>query len=268
MVSRRPLLSAGGLVYLFQGTNVVVEAEAEGDPSGGSPLENIIRDFKDVEIFEIPPLEGPPLAGVSLPPELPLPTGWRAAPVRQSLSRFTGEAAAGRMLRAFHVSQWRRESRFCGSCGTKNTDAPDELARLCPACGRLEFPRIAPAVIVLITNDDGEALLAHNKKFSPGVYSLIAGFTEAGESLENTVARESREEVNIEVRDIRYTASQPWPFPHSLMLGFTARYAGGELRPDGREIEDARWFSRDKLPLLPGPASMSRFLINRWLQGV
>jgi NAD+ diphosphatase len=171
------------------------------------------------------------------------------------------------MLRAYHISQWRADSRFCGSCGTKNTDAPDELARLCPACGRLEFPRIAPAVITLVINGTGEALLAHNKKFAPGVYSLIAGFNEAGESLENTVAREIREEVSIEVRDIRYIVSQPWPFPSSLMLGFTARYVSGSLRPDGIEIEDARWFPRDKLPLLPGGGSVSRYLINSWIHG-
>jgi NAD+ diphosphatase len=259
---------------------IAEEGVPDGGLSGGSPLENIIRDFKNIEIFEIPALEDPePITGISLSPDIPLPPGWRAAPVRQALAQFTGETGvdlprisgflgpAGRMLRAFHIIQWRTESRFCGSCGAKNIDAPGEPARLCPACGRIEFPRIAPAVIVLITNDKGEALLAHNKKFSPGVYSLIAGFTEAGESLENTAAREVREEVNIEVREIRYIASQPWPFPHSLMLGFSARYAGGELRPDGIEIEDAQWFSRDKLPLLPGRGSVSRFLINRWIRG-
>jgi NAD+ diphosphatase len=172
------------------------------------------------------------------------------------------------MLRAFHIAQWRRESRFCGSCGASNRDADTgELARLCPACGRLEFPRISPAVITIIVNGEGKALLAHNKKFVPGVYSLIAGFNEAGESLEETVARETGEEVNIEIRDIRYVASQPWPFPNSLMLGFTARYASGEIKPDGVEIGDARWFSREELPALPGPGSVSRYLIKRWIDG-
>ena len=99
------------------------------------------------------------------------------------------------------------------------------------------------------------------------MYSLIAGFNEAGESLEDTVVREIREEVNIEVRDIRYVASQPWPFPNSLMLGFSARYASGTIRADGREIEDAAWFGKDALPLLPGSGSVSRYLIGRWLAG-
>jgi NAD+ diphosphatase len=161
--------------------------------------------------------------------------------------------------------QWLRESVFCGSCGGRNTDAPGEFARLCPACGRLEYPRISPAVIVLILDDEGRLLLAHNKKFSSGIYSLIAGFNEAGENLEDTVAREIREEVGLEVRDICYAASQPWPFPNSLMIGFKARYAGGTIRPDGEEIIDARWFSRDELPAIPSRGSLSRHLIDLWL---
>jgi len=202
--------------------------------------------------------------------EIPLPPCWQTIPVRQAVSLLSGNAADGniqssRMLRAFHIAQWRQESRFCGSCGAMNTDSPDELARLCPVCGRLEYPRIAPAVITLITNDEDKALLAHNKKFTPGIYSLIAGFAEAGENLESAVAREIREEVDIEVRDIRYVISQPWPFPNSLMAGFSARYASGTIRPDGVEIEDAQWFSRDKLPMLPGPGSVSRCLIEQWM---
>jgi NAD+ diphosphatase len=119
-------------------------------------------------------------------------------------------------------------------------------------------------VIVLITNDRDEVLLAHNANFLNRVYSLVAGFVEAGESLEAAVKREVREEVNIEVGEIRYAASQPWPFPNSLMLGFTARHTGGEIRPDGTEILDARWFSRENLPNLPGNGSIARRLIEQW----
>jgi len=244
--------------------------------------------FPDADIFSVPALTGssinntgpgiaaPPgnIPCVSIPPEIPLPPHWQAIPVRQILALFADSAAdsvtggkiqCARMLRAFHLAQWRRESLFCGSCGNKNTDSPEELARLCPACGRLEFPRIAPAVITLITNDQGKALLAHNKKFAPSIYSLIAGFVEAGENLEEAAARETREETGIEIRDIEYIVSQPWPFPNSLMAGFTARYASGTLKADDVEIEDARWFAKDDLPKLPGPGSLSRYLINRWL---
>jgi NAD+ diphosphatase len=122
-------------------------------------------------------------------------------------------------------------------------------------------------VITIVTNNRGEALMAHNKKFASGLYSLVAGFNEAGESLEDTVAREIKEEVNLDVKDIRYIRSQPWPFPNSLMLGFAARYDKGEIKPDGIEIEDAQWFSVDNLPGLPGNGSVSRFLINLWLEG-
>ncbi|MDR2370105.1 MAG: NAD(+) diphosphatase [Treponema sp.] len=212
-------------------------------------------------------------AALSLPPGLPLPPGWTALPLRQWLSVVSAETVmfdprrAGPVLRAFHIAQWRAGSRFCGSCGTANTDAPDELARLCPACGRREYPRISPAVITLIINDEDKALLAHNNKFAGGMYSLIAGFTEAGESLEGAVEREIFEEVGLEIAKIQYVASQPWPFPNSLMLGFTCRHAGGEIKPDGKEITDARWFSRGSLPLLPGFGSFSRYLINRWIDG-
>jgi NAD+ diphosphatase len=221
--------------------------------------------------FEVPQItSGVSIGGFLLSPEAPLPRSWRKMPIRQSLAQITegildGSGPAGYLFRTWHITQWRRDSAFCGTCGSPNGDAPAEMARLCPSCGRLEFPRIAPAVIVLIINDRDEALLAHNRNFIEGVYSLIAGFNEAGENLEATIVREIREEVGLEVRDIRYRASQPWPFPNSLMLGFTACYASGILKPDGVEIEDARWFPRDRLPKLPGPGSVSRYLIEKWL---
>ena len=222
------------------------------------------------DVFTISTLAGGRVIScVLVSPEAILPQNVQPVPVRQVISQYSSYIADGSsqvagMLRAYHVAQWRRDSMFCGSCGGKNADSPDELARLCPTCGRLEFPRITPAVITIITNDEGKALLAHNKKFAPGMYSLIAGFAEAGESLEAAVAREIREEVGLEIRDIRYVVSQTWPFPNALMVGFSARYASGEIKPDGKEIEDARWFGKDELPMLPGPGSVSRLLIDRW----
>ena len=232
------------------------------------------KDFEDMDRFSFSSLDGgKEIQGISLP-EGELPLGWKAVPLRQAMNIINGEniaegnSAIGRIFRFCHISQWRRESKFCGSCGRANIDAPSgETARQCPLCGRLEFPRIAPAVITIIINDKGEALLARNIKNTNGMYSLVAGFNEAGESLEDTVAREIREEVNIEVKDIRYIRSQPWPFPNSLMLGFTARYKAGEVRPDRIEIEDAQWFSQDNLPLIPGYGSVSRYLIDLWRDG-
>jgi NAD+ diphosphatase len=237
------------------------------------------------EYTEIPALGGGAIGFYSLPAGATLPAGWQVREIRAILPAiFTRSLSGplGRLLRAWHIFQWRRDSRYCGSCGHPNGDAMNgvatpgvaihgdaagELARKCPACGRVEYPRISPAMIVLITNEKDEALLAHNRNFRPGVYSLVAGFVEAGEDLESAVVREVREEVNIEVEDIRYIASQPWPFPNSLMVGFTARYKAGTLRPDGVEIEDARWYRREELPDLPGNGSVSRYLINKWRSG-
>lgn len=202
-------------------------------------------------------------------PDTPLPEGWRRLGARAALLAAAAASDprsffAARLFRACHIANWRTESAFCGRCGAPNTDAPDELARLCPSCGRREYPRISPAVIVLITDDRDRVLLAHNIKFNSSMHSLIAGFVEAGERLEAAVAREVREEVGIEVRDIRYAASQPWPFPDSLMLGFRARHAGGVIRPDGIEISEADWYSRDALPDIPAPGSVARALIDVW----
>jgi NAD+ diphosphatase len=267
----------GDRVYIFQGTDLILP-KAVPDSQGVYGADRKMAEAAfglsaSPAYYEVPGTEGlPSIPCLLLPPAEKLPPHWQAVAVRRgiSLAQGAGEEirrALGRIFRAYHILQWRQESAFCGSCGSRNGDSPVELARLCPACGRLEYPRISPAVIVIITNDKDEALLAHNKKFNTGMYSLIAGFNEAGENLEATVVREIREEVNLEVRDIRYIASQPWPFPNSLMLGFSAHHARGIIKPDGEEIMDAQWFPRDRLPELPGKGSVSRYLINLWLEG-
>jgi NAD+ diphosphatase len=166
--------------------------------------------------------------------------------------------------RAVQIVDWDVAHRFCGRCGSPTGPMADQRARHCPQCGLDAYPRIAPAVIVLVERDDGRALLARNASFSEPFYSCLAGFVEPGETLEEAVHREVREEVGIEVCDLRYFASQPWPFPHSLMVGFTARLASGELRPDGREITEAAWFTASDLPRLPGEISIARALVEDW----
>ena len=172
-------------------------------------------------------------------------------------------AVAGR---AVQIVEWDRTHRFCGRCGGPTELAPDERARRCPACGLSAFPRVAPAVIVCVTHED-RILLARGTRFPGVMYSVLAGFVEPGESLEECVAREIEEEVGIRVADIRYFGSQPWPFPHSLMIGFTASYAGGEIAIDPVEIMDAQWFTRDALPPLPPRISIARHLIDAYVHG-
>jgi NAD+ diphosphatase len=167
--------------------------------------------------------------------------------------------------RAVQLVAWERTHRFCGRCATPTEPAPGERALRCPTCGLLAFPRLAPAVITLVERD-GEALLAHGKTFPIPMYSCIAGFVEPGETLEEAVHREVREEVGVELADVRYTASQPWPFPHSLMIGFEATWASGEIEIDEREIVDAKWFRPDALPTVPPGMSIARTLIDRWIE--
>ena len=167
--------------------------------------------------------------------------------------------------RAVQLVNWRRTHRFCGRCGVATEAVPGERATRCPDCGMLSFPRLAPAVITLITRDDGRALLARNANFPIPMYSCLAGFVEPGETLEEAVARETKEEVGIDVTDIRYQSSQPWPFPHSLMIGFRAAWAGGDIAVDGVEIAEADWFSTDDLPPIPPRLSIARTLIDGWI---
>jgi NAD+ diphosphatase len=163
--------------------------------------------------------------------------------------------------RAFQIANWNRMHRFCGKCGTPTEMQSKELAKKCPNCGSIFYPRISPAVIVAIVRGD-EILLAHNKNFRQNWYSVIAGFMEPGETFEDCIMREVREEVGIRVTNIKYFDSQPWPFPDSLMIGFTAEHESGEIVVDGEEIEDAAWYRKDNLPQKPTLNSIAGRLID------
>jgi NAD+ diphosphatase len=163
--------------------------------------------------------------------------------------------------RAIQIVEWDRTHQYCGHCATPTTQLPNERAKRCPKCGLVNYPRLSPAMIVLVSRGD-ELLLARAPRFPTGMYGLIAGFVEPGESLEETVVREVREEVGIEVKDIRYFGSQPWPFPNSLMIGFTATYASGDIAIAPQELADAAWFSKHNLPQIPPKVSIARKLID------
>jgi NAD+ diphosphatase len=171
--------------------------------------------------------------------------------------------------RALQIVEWGRTHRFCGRCGEPTEPASGERAMRCPRCRLLSFPRLAPAMITLVTRGepgpDQQALLARGVQFRIPMYSCLAGFVEPGETLEGAVVREVREEVGVEVGDVRYAGSQPWPFPHSLMLGFRAAWVSGDIECDPKEIVDANWYPKDDLPPIPPGISIARKLIDAWL---
>ena len=167
--------------------------------------------------------------------------------------------------RARELEEWKATNRFCGKCGTEMRPHanPAERAYVCPACGYAAYPKISPAVIVLVTRGDA-VLLQRNSHYKTANWSLVAGFVDPGENLEEAVRREIREEASIEVGELRYVASQTWPFPSNIMIGFRAEYASGELRADGDEVIESGWFRRDELPEIPRKGSIARMMIDRW----
>jgi len=188
------------------------------------------------------------------------PAGWRGLPLRSAMMGLAAPLA-GIAGRAAQVLEWDRAHRFCGVCGSATERVEHERARRCPACGHVAYPRVSPAMMALVWRD-GEVLLARSPHYTKGMYSALAGFVEAGEAIEECVVREVAEEVGCSVADLRYYGSQSWPFPHSLMIAFTARWVAGEIVPQEGEIEDARWFALDALPPIPPRFSISGHLIR------
>jgi len=189
-----------------------------------------------------------------------MPPGWRAANLRNWFGALDDETLSIAM-RAVQMLEWERTHRFCGACGVPTERASNERAMKCPRCRLTVYPRISPAMMALVTDGD-RLLLGRGINFPAGRYSALAGFLEAGETIEECVIREVREETNVQIRSPRYFGSQSWPFPNSLMIAFTAEYAGGELRHDPAELADAQWFHIDELPQLPPRLSIARALID------
>jgi NAD+ diphosphatase len=203
---------------------------------------------------------GVPCRAADVGPDAAAPEGWAFAAVRSLFSAMP-DGLFGVIARALEIVGWDRTHRFCGACGAPTAPRDGMRAMECTACGRLAFTRLSPAVIMAVSRGP-EILLARSHRFTSGMFSILAGFVEPGENLEQCVRREVREETGIEVEDIRYVASQPWPFPDSLMIGFTAKYASGEIRAEPSEIAEAGWFTPDALPALPDPISIARRLID------
>ncbi len=247
------------LWFVYQDQKLIVKFDNDGFSIPCSPdlqqakLEPIRRQYLGT-------LDDRPCYAAELPLEVGVPEGWTAKGLRELFGLLEDEFiwVAGR---ANQLVDWNQSHQFCGRCGNPTEDKLDERAKICHQCGLINYPRLSPAIIVAVRKGN-QLLLASNKRFRSGYYSVLAGFVEPGETLEDCVSREVYEEVNIKVKNIRYFGSQPWPFPNSLMVAFTAEYAGGEIKVNRDEIVDADWFTADTLPSIPPKITIARWLID------
>ncbi len=210
-------------------------------------------------LLRVTPLNGVDVRAYNLP--APTPEG-TFCPLRQSYYKLPLELylKAGKCAELLY---WDQNTRFCGVCGGTMKFHTD-ISKRCEHCGKEVWPQLATAIIVRITRDD-EILMARARNFRGDFYGLIAGFVETGETLEEAVVREVHEETGLEIKDIRYFGSQPWPYPSGLMVGFTAHYAGGQIHVQREELKNVAWFHRDHLPKLPEKLSIARQLVDDWL---
>jgi NAD+ diphosphatase len=208
--------------------------------------------------------DGEPCFARALEAGEPPPDGTSAVPLRRLFGALD-EVDFGIAGRALGLTAWDRDHRWCGRCGAPTRRSATERVRHCTACEHGAYPRLSPAVIALVERD-GRALLARNARTRMPFFSTLAGFVEVGETLEEAVAREIREEAGVEIADVRYFGSQPWPLTGSLMVGFTARWAGGELTPAPDELEEAGWFAPGEMPALAGKLSIARALIDDFIR--
>lgn len=246
-------------LYLFQGNSIVLKNKALPEKSDAALFEGAVcrsgavdRDKPDGD------------AWAEIEANAALPDGF-ALHERRGLWTTLDAEQFFRVGKAFHYMDWRRDHKFCGRCGTPSVFDEREFAVRCPACGELYYPVISPAIIVAVERD-GKLLMGHGVNFPSGRYSVLAGFVEPGESLEECVAREVYEEARIRVKNVRYFASQPWAFPHSIMLGFIADWAGGEIEPELDEVTDVRWFAPDEIPEYYRGVSISAMLIEDFVR--
>ena len=246
------LAFVGNQLLLPEGDDLVLAPQAAAFWLGAAAVPHYLGRLAGVDCWALALGEPPP--------------GWRAVALRAAMLRLPAPLAA-LAGRAAQVLEWDRAHRHCGVCGTPTERLAGERVRRCPACGQVAYPRVSPAMMVLVWRE-GELLLGRSPHYAPGVYSALAGFVEAGESLEECVHREVAEEVGVKVSHLRYYGSQSWPFPHSLMVAYTALWAGGEIVPQPGEIEDARWFALGALPAIPPRFSISGHLIRDTVQAM
>jgi NAD+ diphosphatase len=256
-VGAPPQLAAEAACFVWRDDKILVRA---GEP----PSLPTVADLDDLRLegarHYLGRLEGLDCIAIRAAAGASDSEGWQWRGLRSLFLQISDPllALAGR---AFQVVEWDRSHQFCGRCGARLRDKADERAKECPSCGYVVYPRVSPAMMVLVTRGK-ELLLARANRFPQAMFSALAGFVEPGESIEDCIHREVREEVGVEVHRLQYVASQSWPFPHSLMIAYTAEYLRGDVRPCDEEIVEAGWFPIDALPQLPSPVSISRHLIE------
>ncbi|MFT4021966.1 MAG: NAD(+) diphosphatase [Acinetobacter sp.] len=251
-------MSNQSIAYIFQQQQLLVDANLQlprlqsldSDLSlsiASNTTDQIIaRDFKDIDT---------------------IPAGFQFVPIRQLVMQWS-KTEFEQASRALQLLEWRRNHRFCSHCGEHTEVHAAEYCMVCPSCHYHQYPRINPCIITIITKGHDEVLLAKSvRQKDTNIYSLIAGFVEVGETLEQAVAREALEEVGVKLKNIRYLASQPWPFPSNLMLAFHAEYESGELVLQKDEIQDAQFFKFDALPDLPFAGSIAHQMIMHIVKG-
>ncbi|GAC1448596.1 MAG: NAD(+) diphosphatase [Ktedonobacteraceae bacterium] len=262
--AQAPIGTTSALWFPFQKDRMIVQMHESTD--GAVTLlqgdETLLAPVAHGEVLYLGTLGEHPCLTCAVDAEEMLPEGWKALNIRE-LFGYLSESSYGIVGYASQILHWQRISRFCPVCTTATESIPGSWGRLCPHCGHSSYPPVIPAIIVLIHKDES-ILMAHKRGWGRR-YGLIAGFVEPGESLEECVRREIREEAGLEVDEVRYAASQPWPFPSQLMIGFTAHYSSGTAHPDEDELDEVAWFTRDTLPQLPPPLSLAHTLITAWL---
>lgn len=182
----------------------------------------------------------------------------------RSLFNSTDEKLFWLTGKVYHLANWKLSSRYCGKCGSKTRESDGERSQICTNCYNIIYPRLSPAIIISVTKGN-KILLGSNSKFPGDFYSVLAGFADIGESLEQCAQREVFEETGIKIKNIEYFGSQPWPFPDSIMIGYTADYESGNIQIDNDELTDAQWFSADDLPNIPSPLSIAGRLIQNFV---
>lgn len=261
------------LWFLFQGTRLLVQSDGEeiAVPRLLSPADLGLTTLRWQYLGRLEEESGlSHCFSGELAEDVAAPPGLQFENLRALYPRL-GETLFWLAGRAVQIVDWDRTHQYCGRCGSATTNQIQDRAKVCPVCGLTNYPRLAPAIIVRVERRDSDGrriLLARATRFPSAMFSVLAGFVEPGETLEECVQREIYEEVGLRVANIRYFGSQPWPFPHSLMIAFVAEHAGGEIVIDPGELSEARWFAADALPTVPPPPSIANRLIADWLAEV